>query len=252
MSKRRDDALALAGLALAAACVLAGLGRLPALTSDEAWIGLYALRLRAGGLFTPHEMNTYTGPLFGWCVSRVFAALGPGVRPLRLFGAAANVLAFALTALHLRRRAGSAAAAWWAVLLAGSAYSLLHARLAWDVYALQPLLLALILILLDGPPTFARALGLTAAALAGAQNHFIFLSVPASLVVLYGARAAWLGEEEASGGLRLALSALAAGAVLFLVKPRLSEAAWPSERAWALPLFFALAPLAAAAAAAGP
>ncbi|HEX4048446.1 MAG TPA: hypothetical protein VH309_11455 [Elusimicrobiota bacterium] len=251
MTSRRADALAVLLLAAAAAAVLAKLGRLPALTSDEAWVGLYALRVRPPWPSTPHEMNTYTGPLFGLLVSLVLSARGMSVAALRTFGACANAAAFLLLVATLRRRAGSAAAAWGAALLAGSAYLLLKSRLAWECYALQPLLLAVTLALLDEPTTAWRALLFCAVALIGVQNHFIYLSVLASLCVLYGARAAWLGEEGARPWLRLSLSALAMGAVVFLVKPRLTTAAWPVERAWAVPAFLALAPLAAAAAVLG-
>ena len=248
MTSRRADALAVLLLAGAAAAVLAGLGRLPALTGDEAWIGLYALHVRSPWLATPHEMNTYTGPLYGLLVSLVLAARGMSVAALRTFGACANAAAFVILVAGLRRRVSAEAAAWGAALLAGSAYLLLKSRLAWECYALQPLLLAVTLALLDGPATALRALLFCAVTLIGVQNHFIYLSVPVSLCVLYGARAAWRGEEEARPWFRLALSALAMGAVVFLVKPRLTDAAWPAERAWAVPLFLSLAPLAAAAA----
>jgi len=251
MTTRRADALAVLLLAAAAASVLAGLGRLPALTSDEAWVGLFALRLRSAGLFTPHEMNTYTGPLFGLMLSRIFAARPVDVFSLRILGASANAAAFLLLVASLRRRVSAEAAAWGAALLAGSAYLLLKSRLAWDVYALQPLLLSVTLALLDGPATAPRALLFCAVTLLGVQNHFIYLSIPASLCVLYGARAAWRGEDGARPWLRLSVSALAMGAVVFPVKPHLTEVAWPSERTWAVPLFLALAPLAAAAALAG-
>jgi hypothetical protein len=249
MTTRRADALAAVLLAAAAASVLSGLGRLPALTSDEAWVGLFALRLRLQGLSTPHEMNTYTGPLFGLILSKVFAARGVGVAALRSFGAGANAAAFVLFVACLRRRVSAEAAAWGAALLAGSAYLLLKSRLAWDSYAFQPLLLSVTLALLDGPATAPRALLFCAVTLLGIQNHFIYLSIPTSLAVLYGARAAWLGEDGARPWLRLSVSALAMGAVVFFVKPLLTDAAWPSERVWAVPLFLALAPLAAAAAA---
>ena len=245
MTSRRADALALLLLAAAVAAVLVGLGRLPALTSDEAWVGLYALRPR---LSSPHEMNTYTGPLYGLFLSLVFAARGVGVPALRSFGACANAAAFLILVAGLRRRVSSEAAAWGSALLAGSAYLLLKSRLAWEVYALEPLLLAVTLDLLDEPATALRALLFCAVTLIGVQNHFIYLSVPVSLCVLYGARAAWLGEDHARPWLRLSLSALAMGAVVFLVKPRLTDAAWAAERVWAVPLFLALAPLAAAAA----
>lgn len=247
MSSRRADAVTLLLLAAAVAAVLTALGRLPALTSDEAWVGLFAIRLRGQGLVTPHEMNTYTGPLYGLILSKVFAARGVSVPSLRLFGACANAAAFALLLLDLRRRVGSAAAAWSAAVLAGSAYLLLKSRLAWDVYALQPLLLAVSFSLLDGPVTFPRALLFCAVSLIGAQNHFIYLSLTASLAAMYAARVAWRGEESARPWLRLSLAALAAGAVVFLVKPRLTDASWASERLWAVPLFLLLAPLAAAA-----
>lgn len=246
MNTRRADVLTALLLAASCAAALSALARVPALTGDEAWVGLFALRLR-GGLFTPHEMNTYTGPLYGWLLSKVFAARGVSVETLRLPGACFGAAAFVLAAADLRRRAGAASAAWFAAVLAGSAYLLLKARTAWDIYALQPLLLAGTLALLDGPATFPRFLLFCALTLIGVQNHFIYLSVPVSLCALYGARAAWLGEEDARPWLRLSCAALAMGAVVFLVKPRLSEAAWPAERAWALPLFFALAPAAALA-----
>lgn len=229
--------------AAAAAAVLAGLGRLPALTSDEAWIGLYALRAQASGLFSPHEMNTYTGPLYGQGLARALAWRGISVEALRLPGACANALAFGLLVWAVRRRAGAPAGTWTAALLAGSAYLLFKSRLAWDVYALQPLLLSVTLLLLDGPATAARGLLFAAVTLVGVQNHFIYLSIPASLAAMYAARVAWRGEEECRPWLRLSLGALVAGAVVFLVKPRLSEAAWPAQRAWAVPAFLALAPL---------
>jgi hypothetical protein len=251
MTSRRADATTVLLLALSAAAVLTALGRVPALTVDESWVGLFALRLRSRGLFTPHEMNTYTGPLYGWLLAKVLTARGTGVGGLRLFGACANAAAFLLLAAHLRRRLGAEATAWFAALLAGSAYLLLKSRLAWDTLALQPLLLAATLAVLDGPVTPGRAFLYCAATLIGAQNHFIYLSVPLSLSVLYGARAAWLDEDSARPWFRLATASLVMGAALFLVKPRLSEAAWAAERAWALPLFFALPAAAAAAAAFG-
>ncbi|MFI5346737.1 MAG: hypothetical protein ACHQ51_10220 [Elusimicrobiota bacterium] len=248
MTSRRADALAALLLAVSAAAVLTRLGRLPALTADESWIGVFALDLRDRGLFTPHEMNTYTGPIYGLVLSKIFVWRESSLASLRLLGAGANVAAFLILAANLRRRIGAEAAAWFAALLAGSAYLLLKSRLAWDVYALQPLLLSLIFSVLDEPVTFPRALLFCAAILIGAQNHFIFLAVPLSLCVMYGARAAWAGDRSVLPWLRLSTSALAMGAVLFFVKPRLTEAAWEIQRVWALPLFYALSPAAAAAA----
>ncbi len=252
MTKRRAAAaLAAAFLLLSAASLLVRLGRFPALTLDEAWTGIFAVQLSTLGLYTPHEMNFYTGPLFALAVSKVFAVLGVGVRSLRLPGAAANALALLLAAAVLGRRVRAESAAWWAALAAGSSYLLFKSRVAWEVFALQPLLLTLTLALLDGPADPARVFLFCAVTLVGIQNHFIYLSVPSSLVALYAARAAWREEDEALPWLRASLAALAMGAVVFLVKPRLSEAAWPRERAWAVPLFLALPLLAAAASALG-
>ena len=248
MTSRRSDVLTALLLALAAAAILSGLGVLPALTVDESWAGTFALNLRDRGLYTPHEMNTYTGPIFGLILSKIIVWRGLSIPSLRLFGASANVAALLIVAANLRRRIGAEAAAWFAALVAGSAYFLLKSRLAWDVYALQPLLLSTIVSVLDEDVRPWRALIFCAAILIGAQNHFIFLAVPLSLCVMYGARAAWSGDEAVRPWLRLSTSALAMGAVLFLVKPRLSEAAWADQRAWALPLFFALPPIASAVA----
>ncbi|HXT01729.1 MAG TPA: hypothetical protein VN915_13730, partial [Elusimicrobiota bacterium] len=178
----------------------------------------------------------------------VFAAKGVSVESLRTFGAGANALAFLIVVAGLRRRVSAETAAWGAAFLAGSAYLLLKSRLAWECYAVQPFLLCSTLSLVDEPVNPIRALIFTALTLFGVQNHFIYLSIPVSLCVLYGARAAWRGEEEVRPWLRLSLAALIMGAIVFLVKPRLSDAGWPRERVWAVPLFLALAPLAAASA----
>jgi hypothetical protein len=247
MPLRRIDALTLTLLLLIAASLLSGLNRLPALTSDEAWVGLYAYRLGSQGLITPHEMNTYTGPLFGLILSRILDWLGHSVGTLRLFGAVANAVAGTILVLHIRKRIDAAAATWTAVLLASSAYWLLKSRLAWEVYAFQPLLLTLTLTLLDRPLTFWRSLCYCALTLIGIQNHFIYLSVPVSLVVLYSLRIAWLNEEESRPWLRTALASLAAGAIVFIIKPLLHESNWPIDRHWAIPVFIALAPMAALA-----
>ncbi|HAZ08622.1 MAG TPA: hypothetical protein DCZ01_08910 [Elusimicrobia bacterium] len=246
--RRAPLVLAAILLLLSAACVLAGLDRLPALTLDEAWTGLYATRLTEQGFYTPHAMNTYTGPLYGLVLSKALAAWSMSVRALRLPGALANAAAFLLAGWQLRRRTGDESAAWYGVLLASSVYLLLKSRLAWDVYALQPLLLAVTLTLLDRPSSRPRAFLFMAVTLVGVQNHFIYLSVPLSLVVLFACRAAWRGEEDLGADLRLALAALAAGAVVFLVKPRLSQEAWAFQRRWAVPLFLGLIPLATTAA----
>ncbi|MBI3287943.1 MAG: glycosyltransferase family 39 protein [Elusimicrobia bacterium] len=246
---RRSDAAALFLLCLGAASLLARLGSVPALSLDEAWIGNFSQQLRAQGPFTPHQMNHYTGPLFAWAMAGVTAARGFGVESVRLFGAALNAAALIGLWLHLRRRVSPEAGATWALLAAGSAYFLMKSRLAWEVYALQPaLILGTLSLLADrGAAGFGQTAALTALTLLGVQNHFIYLSVPASLVMLFGARAAWRNEREALGGLRAAACALAAGGVFAAIKHSIGDAAWNAHRG----LFFAAllgAPALAAAA----
>ncbi len=241
---KRTDAASLLLLALCAACLLARLGAVPAMSLDEAWIGLFAQRLRERGVYTPHQMNHYTGPLYACLVSAVFAARGITLETLRLPGALLNMAALAGLWLHLRRRISPKAAASWALLCAGSAYFLMKSRLAWEVYALHPILILGTLAALARPRGAAALVALT---WIGVQNHFIYLSIPASLVVLFGARAAWLSEEQARPRLRDAASALAAGIVLALIKYPLTDELWVAHRP---PLLIALVllPLLAAAA----
>lgn len=227
------------GAALAA--VLARLGEVPAVSLDESWIGLFASRLKSGGLYTPHQMNNYTGPLYAWAVSAILERTGPSVAALRALGAALNAAAILGALWHLRRRAGADAALGWCVLAAGSAFLLMKSRLAWEVYALHPALLVATLALLaradEGRLRAPGAAALAALSVLGTQNHFIYLSVPVSLALLYGARAAWRGEDGARLGLRAAAAALAAAAVFAALKSPLTDAAWQAARArWVLTL----------------
>ncbi|MCM2304991.1 MAG: hypothetical protein NDJ72_09830 [Elusimicrobia bacterium] len=243
---KRTDAASLLLLALCLYGLLARLGSVPAMSLDEAWIGLFGQRLRYTGLYTPHAMNHYTSALYAELATALFGARGATLESLRLPGALLNAAALAGLWLHLRRRFSPEAAASWALLCAGSAYFLMKGRLAWEVYALHPVLILGTLAVLARPGGTAA---LTALTMLGAANHFIYLSIPASLVVMFGARAAWRGEAEAEGRLRSSASALAAGAVLALVKSPISEAMWAAHRP-ALLAALLLLPAAAAAAAA--
>lgn len=241
---KRTDAAAILLLALCLVGLLARLGSVPAMSLDEAWIGLFAERLRHAGFYTPHAMNHYTGPLYARLAAACFALRGISLESLRLPGALLNAAALAGLWLHLRRRVSPEAAASWVLLCAGSSYFLMKSRLAWEVYALHPILILGTLAVLARPGGAAALVALT---LIGVQNHFIYLSIPASLVVLFGARAAWLGEKEAEGRLRDAASALAAGVVLALVKQPITDELWTAH----LPALLAalvLLPVSAAAA----
>lgn len=239
---RRIDAAALALLALCAGSLAFRLGSVPALTGDEAWIGVFVERLRSAGFVTPHEMNDYTGPLFPWAVLGVSSFLTPGIAALRALGAACNAAALLASWAHLRRRVSAEAAFAFAVLAAGCAYLLLKSRLAWEVYAFQPLLVAGVAAAVARPRS---AFALSVLCVLGTQNHFIFASVPLSLVVLFGVLAAWDGDAEAVPRLRSAAAAAAASLAFAFVKKPISDASWMAHRAeWAGALV--LAPSAAA------
>ncbi|MBI2789095.1 MAG: hypothetical protein HYX59_10475 [Elusimicrobia bacterium] len=239
---KRTDAAALLLLALCLCGLLWRLASVPAMSLDEAWIGLFADRLRGAGLYSPHAMNHYTSALYARMLAAFYDARGISLETLRLPGALLNAAALLGVWAHLRRRVSPEAAASWALLCAGSAFYLLKGRLAWEVYALHPILIlgTLAAVARPGGGPFLVALSMV-----GVVNHFIYLSIPASLVVLFGARTAWRGEAEAEGRLRDAAGALAAGAVLALVKQPLTDEMWVAHRA---PLLAALVLLPALAA----
>ena len=127
-----------------AASLLLRLGSFPGLHGDEAWVGLRAFEQQARGLFTLRGMNGYTGSLFPGIVDLVFAIVPADVASLRLPGAALNGLALVVAACALFHR-GLAALAF----MLGMGSSLLfvfYSRVAWEVNALQNLLLALVLL----------------------------------------------------------------------------------------------------------
>lgn len=200
-------------LALAAAALLWRLDAFPAMTLDEAWIGMFATRLRENGVYTLHAMNSYTSALYALGAAGMFRLLGVSLLSLRLPGALANVAAL------------SGRGPWLPLLALGSAYFMAKSRLGWEVYALQPLLLVLSLAALRRP----RPVPFAALCVVGALNHFIYISVPLSLVLLYDR----LEDDERRSA---ALAGLAACAVLFLVKRSLPE----TGGLWAVPLFAAL------------
>lgn len=245
-ANRTASALALAVIGLMTAQLFWRLGEFPGLHGDEAWVGLFALRLKERGLFTPHEMNTYTGALYGWLLSGVFDRFGVGVWSLRLIGAVANPLAWLVVWATVRRAAGPGAGLAWALLAAVSGIVVLKSRVAWEVYALQPLFASLALAAAarlaesGGRPW---ALLLFAASLLGVQNHFIFLSLPLALLLA----AVLLSARRPDGGVAAFLPAgsvnVALCLVLFLVKPWVTEAAWETLRVPLLAAFWS-APLA--------
>ena len=113
----------------------------PGLHGDEAWLGLFALRIRDRGLYSPHEMNSYTGSLYAWLLSWMFTVFPPDAFSLRLGGALLNGAAVVIATWHFAKRFGLSSALVWLYLLGTSALFVFQSRLAWEVTALQNLLL---------------------------------------------------------------------------------------------------------------
>jgi hypothetical protein len=240
----RPAVWAAAVLAVYVLCVLLRrLAAFPALHVDEGWTGLFAVRIMKEGLITPHEMNDYTGPLYPWMLSKVFAALRPSILTLRLPGALCNAAALLAMAVHLGRRFGSRSSLAWLVLFSSSAMFALKSRLAWEVYALQPLLMVVIYascrrFLERGDRSFLNAAVFLAANLVGVQNHFIFISVPLSLVAASAAALLSRKDPDARSLAVLALADLAMTTVFFLAKRPMTPAFWLAHREALVALFF--------------
>ena len=251
--KRAGAVSALVGLGLYLALLLLyRLGEIPGLHGDEAWSGHFAMRLLERGFYTPHEMNGYTGAFYGWAVSKSYGLFGVNAFALRLPGVLANLVAAAIVAVEFGAWFGLGAAAGWLGLVALWPMFLMKSRVAWEVYALQGLFLSIDLALLRGflerrdfRP--ARALAFLLVNAFGVFNHFIFLSVPLSLLLLATAQFYYEEKPELADLVRLAAACAAACTALCAVKLNLSEAFWGAHRvAGAAAL---LAPLAAALAA---
>ncbi|TYL89381.1 hypothetical protein FXB40_36400 [Bradyrhizobium rifense] len=187
--------------AMVAAGLLVRLNSFPGLHGDEAWVGLRALEQQARGMFTLRGMNGYTGSLFPEIVSLVFSIIPASVGSLRLASAILNGLALGLTALAFWKR--GAAALYFALAMGSSLLFLFYSRVAWEVNALQNLLLALVLLtlphLLERGRSPHRWLFLLLLAFSlGCWSHAIFIAAALSfaaatlLVAL-----TWPGESSA-------------------------------------------------------
>jgi hypothetical protein len=239
------DVLCAAAVAVLALLLTVNLGGFPALHADEAWIGMFSGRINERGLYTLHEMNDYTGAFYGWVVAAFFRWIGTSNAVLRFPGLLANVAALMVFGA-LTARVGGRRSLWaWVYLTATSGMLLLNSRLAWEVCALQPLLLATILLAawkLLYRQSFRWNVLLAAACLLGTHNHFIFISVPLSLCLLSTFLAAWRQDADFSRLLPSAMMSLLLTACVFVVQPWLTLERWPVWRTWVL-MGYAAAPL---------
>jgi hypothetical protein len=159
----------------------------PGLHFDEAWFGLDALRIRSQGLTSAHGMRAYTGALFPWLLAEVFRASSPGVFTLRLPGVLLNTAGLLILLGSVQRNAGRRSAVLLFLLFGSSLLFLWMSRVAWEVSALQLVLVATMVAAVLDASTRERwtapgvALFLLASDL-GVVNHLIFALVPTSFL----------------------------------------------------------------------
>jgi hypothetical protein len=207
------------------------LAHFPGLHGDEAWLGLFALRIRDQGLYSPHEMNTYTGSLYAWLLSWVFTLFPPDVFSLRIGGVLLNGAAVVIATWHFAKRFGLGSALVWLYLLGTSALFVFKSRLAWEVTALQNLLLMGILVLCarfleDRRRAFGSVLAFLVLNYIGVINHFIFISVPVSLALVVLVQMIFRDDGELGDFCRLSLCNGLMAALVFLVKSQITETQW--------------------------
>ncbi len=218
-----------------AALVFYRLDAFPGLHGDEAWVGLFASRIRTLGVFTPHEMNAYTGPFYAWFISKWFGFLGEGVFALRITGALLNLAALLILLVHLGKRAGRESAGVLLYLAASSAMFLYTSRIAWEVCAVQTFCLAVILSSAYGmieDRRFSRAavFAFFTANYFGVWNHFVFLSVPFSLFVASLLYLALYRDWDQLKFFLLTLANCAMTGLVYIAKPPMTEAFWTAHQ----------------------
>ena len=220
------------------------LSNFPGLHGDEAWAGMFASRILSRGFYSPHEMNTYTGSIYGGLLALIFLRFPRDVLHLRMASVAFNSLAALIMLIHLARRTGGKGAAAWLYLLTTSAFFVFDSKLAWEITAFQNLLLACLLVLCarfleDAPASFWGALAFIVLNYAGVVNHFIFISVPASLMLAALAMLVLRGNWDFLDFFRLSICNFLMAVLVFLLKPRVADAQWESHK----PFFLALTAL---------
>lgn len=207
------------------------LGEFPGLHGDEAYFGLAALHFLEHGLESPHAANHYTGPIQALYVAGFFHGVGPTVTSLRLPGLVANGLSLLVLGVIQARFFGLRRSGLWLLVLAASPLQLYYARIAWEVSALQNLFLAALLWTVveverrPGPSPMTVLLFLCAAWL-GVTSHFIFLAVLVAVALGTVLLADREPIERVAPWATLAAVGLGLGALLLVLKPRLTVDHW--------------------------
>lgn len=202
-------------LPVAAAVAIAVLGALsmlpyladaPGLHSDEAWVGVRAWNIYQQGDASWFGTQRYTGPLHQLLVALSFRIFGPGIYSLRGVGVVANAIALGLYAWVSGQLFGRRTAALACALLAVCPWFVVNSRSATEHGALGALLAlgAVAALLQTRRPTRLKSLfeadaparpaddqarrywAILAGLLLGlgSWNHLLFLSVPATLLLV--------------------------------------------------------------------
>lgn len=234
MSKKQFFLLA-ALFSYLAVLLFYNLGSFPALHGDEAWAGLNALRIKDSGVYSPHGMNSYTASLYSWLIAKSFVVFGAGPLSMRLPGAFLNLSAALIMIVMLSARFGAISAVSFLCLLVSSAMFVFEGRLAWEVTALQNFFLAVIIAAAYRFIEYGRVLPAVFflwVVYLGVVNHFIFISVPASLVIGMSIYILTCRDLRLLDFFLLSSSALLMSAGVYLIKPLVTDAAWAGHRGW--------------------
>lgn len=162
------------------------LGTVPGLHGDEAWSGLRADEILHGN-HTLIGMNGYTGPLHQYVLAPLFWLFGFHVWLLRFPTAVASLVCLFLYFRVVKGLFSEQLALLASVILVAMPFFTTFGRLAFEVFALNPVLALLALLLLhrsggeESKGQLWHSIGAGICLGFGIWNHLIFLSIPAAL-----------------------------------------------------------------------
>jgi uncharacterized membrane protein len=176
-------AFGLAGLLL-----LYFLTTVPGLHGDEAWPGVRSWEIWHGKR-PMIGMTWYTGPMQQYMLAPLLAVFGRKVLILRLFTVGTSLITLCLYYAVIKRMFNRTVAAFAALTLVSLPSFTAYGRLAYEVFALNPVLMVGAIFLLlkadeCAPPRREILWLLSGISMGlGTWNHLIFLSVPMSLLI---------------------------------------------------------------------
>jgi hypothetical protein len=223
------------------------LSSLPGLHADEARFGLASINVMEYGIKTIHGVNSRTGALYPWIISLAFRLKGVNIFALRSVGAIANLAALALLTWSLHRYRGNRAVVLLLLIVLASPFFPINARVAWEVSALQFLLISiqisiLLHVVYHSKMTIQMGLAFAIVSALGVFNHFIFLS---NLIAFFlCSLSVYLlhqhGSQQrifASSFVHLSFLTIVFGAILIVVKPIIGD----SEKVFLVAMIFLFA-----------